>query len=284
MQRSVAALADHATAAVYTAASSRPRGQPNVFLYSDPGAGRDYGYRFDGWTQDRSVFLYTGEGTNGDQQFTDGNLAVQRHAEQARALRVFVADGSEPGGNTKIQRYLGQFRLDVDRPTATAEAPDTDGNLRSVIVFRLVPVGPVLRRSEDDSAVGDVSTEPRLDRVDHGDLTMTGIARRLCRWTPWPLRWSTRQSVATVLPITDDVRGSAWHKVGRTSARPRATGSTRTALAGRGLHNADVHRPNPTAMFDHAVMPSGGIFRRVTGNECRPTWRRARGCAGHLQG
>jgi hypothetical protein len=30
---------------------------PNVFLYSDPSRGKAYGYTYDGWTNDRDVFL-----------------------------------------------------------------------------------------------------------------------------------------------------------------------------------------------------------------------------------
>ena len=36
------------------------RKTPNVFLYSDPAEGEAFGYNFDGWNEDESVFLYRG--------------------------------------------------------------------------------------------------------------------------------------------------------------------------------------------------------------------------------
>jgi hypothetical protein len=69
---------------------------PNVFLYSDPTAGTAYGYNYDGWSEDGTVFLCTGEGCAGQQKMRDGNLAVLRHSKDGRSLRLFVADGSEP--------------------------------------------------------------------------------------------------------------------------------------------------------------------------------------------
>jgi hypothetical protein len=48
---------------------------PNVFVYSDPKAGATFGYHYDGWNADGTVFLYTGEGGSGEQQLTSGNKA-----------------------------------------------------------------------------------------------------------------------------------------------------------------------------------------------------------------
>jgi hypothetical protein len=133
---------------------------PNIFLYTDPVAGTEFGYNYDGWSSDSSVFLYTGEGSVGSQRMRVGNAAILNHKGAGRALRMFVADGNEPGSATKIQRYLGQFRIDETHPWITAEAPDVNGDARTVIVFRLLPVGLVLRRPEDDSVSGDVGLEP----------------------------------------------------------------------------------------------------------------------------
>ncbi|MFG3704735.1 hypothetical protein ACGF7U_08390 [Micromonospora sp. NPDC047670] len=132
---------------------------PNVFLYSDPKAGSLYGYDYDGWTSDGKLFLYTGEGRRGHQQMREGNAAILKHREDGRALRLFVADGTEANSTAKIQRYLGEFRIDTENPYITAEAPDVDGNARTVFVFRLLPVGQVLRREQDASEVEDASRE-----------------------------------------------------------------------------------------------------------------------------
>jgi Mrr N-terminal domain len=131
------------------------RSTPNVFLYSDPSAGSEYGYDYDGWSTDGGVFLYTGEGRQGDQQMVNGNLALLHHASDGRALRLFVADGAEQGSSTKIQRYVGQFILDDETPFVRAEALDSAKLLRTVFVFRLRPHGEILFRETDRSRTGD---------------------------------------------------------------------------------------------------------------------------------
>ena len=138
---------------------------PNVFIYSDPNRGESNGYIYDGWNEERSVFLYTGEGRNGDQRLLAGNKAIVEHKNDGRTLRLFVADGFVPGTKTKNQRYLGEFEIDDELPYYMAEAPNADDpELRSVYVFRLRPVGPVEIRSEDLS--------PKLERP-------TGVASGL---------------------------------------------------------------------------------------------------------
>jgi 5-methylcytosine-specific restriction protein A len=133
---------------------------PNLFLYSDPTAGTAYGYNYDGWSADGSVFLYTGEGRKGPQRLRAGNAAIVDHHRDGRTIRMFVADGTEPGSSAKIQRYIGEFEISTDPPYVTAEAPDEDGNPRTVLVFRLIPVDNVLRRPEDASASGDAASSP----------------------------------------------------------------------------------------------------------------------------
>jgi hypothetical protein len=83
-----------------------------VFLYTDSSAGTAYGYNYDGWSEDGKVFLYTGEGRTAPQKMRDGNLAILRHANDGRSLRLFVADGNEPNSDTRLQRYVGEFKVD----------------------------------------------------------------------------------------------------------------------------------------------------------------------------
>lgn len=124
---------------------------PNVFVYSDPRAGLINGYAFDGWNEDRSLFYYTGEGRIGSQAMREGNLAIYNHVEDGKALRLFVAEGFEPKSRTARQRYIGEFVVDGERPFDVEEAVDSSGELRTVFVFRLRPVGTVFARSREDS-------------------------------------------------------------------------------------------------------------------------------------
>jgi hypothetical protein len=119
---------------------------PNVLVFSDPVAGEPHGY-FDGWRAD-GYFHYTGEGQRGDQQMKSGNRAILRHAEEDRALRLFL------GARGRVV-YEGQFVLASERPFYTTDAPETNnGPVRSVIVFRLAPVD-----------IEPKPSESKLDRV-----------------------------------------------------------------------------------------------------------------------
>jgi hypothetical protein len=139
---------------------------PNVFLYTDPVEASKHGYNFDGWAKDSEVYFYTGEGQVGDQRLTAGNKAIAEHQQDGRALRLFKATGKarRPGG--KVHSYLGEFIVDPDLPAIPADAPDTNGDVRSVLVFRLKPVGDVVRLpgdgapDRDISLVADSSTVP----------------------------------------------------------------------------------------------------------------------------
>jgi hypothetical protein len=113
----------------------------NILIYSDPTTGILNGYNFDGWDDtEPGVFYYTGEGQVGDQTFRAGNKAIQQQPGTGRTIRFFEAvDGRDrPGG--KLQRYVGAFRLDPRNPYRTETAPDRNGDLRQVIVFRLLSV------------------------------------------------------------------------------------------------------------------------------------------------
>ncbi|MFI7145128.1 hypothetical protein ACIBO2_09450 [Nonomuraea sp. NPDC050022] len=130
----------------------------NVFVYSDPSRGEAFGYNFDGWNDDRTVFLYTGDGRVGDQQMRGGNRSLAEHRAEGRVVRLFIADGVVSGTGTKTHRYIGPFELDQECPHFTEEAPDKDGEMRLVYVFRLIPIGESLYRDLDKSEYGDVAT------------------------------------------------------------------------------------------------------------------------------
>jgi hypothetical protein len=130
---------------------------PNVLLFTDPAKGHQHGY-FDGWGAD-GCYHYTGEGQVGDQKMTQGNLAILKHKEDGRALRLFRG---RPNG---MCEYLGEFGLAGDHPYYLTEAPETGGGpVRSVIMFRLMPiaalepVGPQVPHTPTD--------EPKVEAVE----------------------------------------------------------------------------------------------------------------------
>jgi hypothetical protein len=119
----------------------------NVFIYSDPSASNEFGYNYDGWNRDRTVYSYTGEGQEGDQTLqTPGNAAILHHRRDGKAIRLFEADGRKPGSNETIQRYAGSLVLDDAQPFRTERASDRNGRPRSVIVFHLLPEDGTDRR------------------------------------------------------------------------------------------------------------------------------------------
>ena len=104
---------------------------PNVFVFTDPASGEQYGY-IDSWRAD-GCFHYTGEGQRGDQQMKSGNRAILDHQNEGRALRLF-------SGARGTVRYEGEFVLDAEQPWYTTDAPEIiPQHTRSVIVFRMRP-------------------------------------------------------------------------------------------------------------------------------------------------
>lgn len=122
----------------------------NIFVFTDPAVGRTHGYDYDGWIEKDTFFQYTGEGRVGDQRMDKGNRAILNHRVDGRALRVFAANGIRAGTKKTVsQLYIGQFELDSDLSCFVAEAPDDNGDPRSVFVFRLRPIGEALVRDEE---------------------------------------------------------------------------------------------------------------------------------------
>ncbi|MEU0948483.1 hypothetical protein ABZ379_38270 [Streptomyces canus] len=113
-----------------------------VFVYSDPSAGEEYGYTFDGRAEDDEfgpLYLYTGAGATGDQKPSGRNGSLLSHVEKQRELHLFVAHGKVPGGGAMLQRYIGQMVLDPIKPYEVRRGPGSDKVMRNVLVFRLRP-------------------------------------------------------------------------------------------------------------------------------------------------
>lgn len=148
----------------------------NIFLYSDPARAAAFGYSYDGWIDEGAVFRYTGDGQRGPQTMRGRNLSVLNHKRAGRALRLFVADGVVPGTSQKNHRYLGEFEVDQQDPYRELEAPDKDGEQRTVIVFHLRPAGQALHREDDRSKAGEPATDSEATLADlenHDTRTFT---------------------------------------------------------------------------------------------------------------
>lgn len=128
----------------------------NVFLFSDPEAGEEYGY-FDGWNDD-GYFHYTGSGQHGDQRINYApNAAILNHREGNRALRLFR-------GSRDVVTYVGRFEVDADQPYFWDYLPErTGGPKRWVVVFRLHQIGDVSPSMNVDALMQPV--EPSVTEV-----------------------------------------------------------------------------------------------------------------------
>jgi hypothetical protein len=132
---------------------------PNILLFTDPRVGERFGY-FDGW--EGSHFHYTGKGKTGDHELRDMNHALLNHEERGLAIRLFRAEGP-------TLTYLGEFTLDAEQPVYRMDAPQVGSpELRQVLVFKLVPHGPVLRESRDDRLLPAGLSERALEAVLQG--------------------------------------------------------------------------------------------------------------------
>lgn len=112
---------------------STPINSPFVFLFTGE-AGEKYGYG-DHWELEdgENIFHYFGEGQVGHMQYTRGNRAIGNHAANNKRLLVF-----QYMGKGQPYRFWGEFKslyaYELDG------IPDTKGDLRKAIVFKLVPV------------------------------------------------------------------------------------------------------------------------------------------------
>ncbi|CAL9294188.1 hypothetical protein [Streptomyces sp. SudanB25_2051] len=144
-----------------------------VFVYSDPSAGAEYGYTFDGRAEDDEygpLYLYTGYGATGDQELKSRNKSLRYHVEDGRELHLFVAHGKVPGTGTMRQRYIGQMVVDPVNPVEVRRGLGKDNKMRNVLVFRLRPVaGSTPAWTEEDrlqpapaTTIEEIEVKPRI--------------------------------------------------------------------------------------------------------------------------
>ncbi len=119
------------------------------------GSGNPYVDRWEG-----GVFYYTGEGLNGDQTLTRGNLAL--HSSHTNSCPIYGFEKQRPNEYT----YIGRFRV-VDMQKS--RQPDEDGNERDVYVFPMRPAEEQVRKGE--SALLEVSKRPTNQRKEQDQHT-----------------------------------------------------------------------------------------------------------------
>ena len=157
-----AELADQYGGSVYSGGIAPANKSDNIFVFSDPSAGEEFGYIYDGPSGSGDAFYYTGHGPNGDHELTDRNRSLLRHSDDGRSLRLFVADGYVPGTRTREQMYMGEYRVDPVTPYRREPGRGKNGATRTVLVFRLLPVGEVMRNATGPQAVSPDSAGAML--------------------------------------------------------------------------------------------------------------------------
>lgn len=198
---------------------TRAGNSENLLLFSSSSGSR-YGYDFDGEKSD-GAFHYTGEGQLGDQVFTRGNLQLRDHVERGLRPRLF-----KEAGRSRV-RYIGEFRTDDAHPWYPEEAPDREGDLRKVIVFRLVPVAAEMSPAAPDSQTASSPITRDVPMETHVAETFQTEPRRE--------------------PTVAERREADL--VGRYTAWLNATGSTVTR---KEIRLPDLGHALYTDLFDHA--------------------------------
>jgi 5-methylcytosine-specific restriction protein A len=107
---------------------STPAEHPFIMLFTGE-VGQQYGYR-DAWTED-GLFLYTGEGQQGDMESIRGNRALRDHVADGKDLHLFEYT------RRAYVRYVGQM---ICTGFHQRLGPDIGGHHRQLIIFELAPV------------------------------------------------------------------------------------------------------------------------------------------------
>jgi 5-methylcytosine-specific restriction protein A len=111
---------------------STPAKSPFVILFTGE-AGAQHGY-LDHWEEEdgENILHYYGEGQVGDMQNIRGNRAILQHFQNNKRLLIF-----QSMGKSQPYRFLGEFRFFY--AYEQSGIPDTQGNLRKALVFKLKP-------------------------------------------------------------------------------------------------------------------------------------------------
>lgn len=134
--------------------------QPFVFLFTGS-SGEEHGYKdeFQGDT-----FVYTGEGRTGDMGWSMGNKAIRDHKANSIELHLF-----ENTDEAWMVSYMGQFEC---IGSFREPLPDTNGEMRSGIRFKLDPIDDKVAIDADD--LGDVDIDELYKRASQPSSSGTG--------------------------------------------------------------------------------------------------------------
>ena len=140
---------------------STPARAPYIFLFTGE-AGKTHGYS-DTWDQDESgsqIYRYYGEGQRGPMEFRGGNLAIRDHLKNGKRLLLFRSTGKGQPYRFEGEFFLINYDLDLN-------CPDSEGNIRTGIVFNLAPLDELNFFSPQDRpvALSGVADEISLEKT-----------------------------------------------------------------------------------------------------------------------
>ncbi|WP_151083873.1 hypothetical protein [Nocardioides cynanchi] len=249
----------------------------SVFIFSNPSVGAAFGYKYDGWHADGTLH-YTGDGQVGDQSLrTGGNKSLMDAGKLGRTIRVFRSEERDT-------TYLGLFEL-AHPPYYRADALDRQGEVRSVLVFRLSPLGDVLKDPIDD-ADPDTAIPEELpveannvdkyaaQRPDEPREAVRREAQLVGRYTEW-LNAQGQATVRHRVPIPGggylftDVFNKATEEL--VEAKASAARSYVRAALGQVLDYARFLDHEAKAVL-LPVRPSADLIELLTSHECAVIW------------
>jgi 5-methylcytosine-specific restriction enzyme A len=145
---------------------STPSQYPFIMIFTGD-RGEEYGYK-DGWTED-GLFLYTGEGQEGDMQFIKGNKAILEHEKDGKDIHLFEYV------RTGYVKYVGQMLCVGYR----LRDKDNKGQDRKVIVFELMPIEAVDNGGQASATVSsDLTLEELRKKALSGSNNRPGMTAK----------------------------------------------------------------------------------------------------------
>ena len=141
------------------------RSHPYIFIFSGK-SGQQHGYE-DGW-DNANIFSYTGEGQQGDMEFTRGNLALRDHRENGKRVFLFEA----------VQKAYVKFISEVEVfDFDYFETTDTNGAKRIGIKFFFIRKGVHLGIQPSEMIGKDQVFEPapQLDYFPPNETERRGL-------------------------------------------------------------------------------------------------------------
>lgn len=254
----------------------------SVFLFTNPSAGEAFGYKYDGWHAD-GLLHYTGDGQVGDQSLrSGGNKSLMDAEALGRTVRVFRSVGRDT-------TYVGPFQL-ANPPFYRAEALDRQSELRSVLVFRLQPIGDVLR-DPTDAAPPDTNVPEELpveannadeyarQRPDEPAMAVRREAALVGRYTAW-LSAQGQPTVRHRVPLPDggylftDVFNKATDELIEAKASAART-YVRSGLGQLLDYGRFVSHQRKGLLLP--LQPSEDLLRLLTDHGCAAIWEEQTG-------